>query len=59
VENGLLQEFGTHEELMALEGRYKYLYRLQTDALATPGSGAASELLRNKMTQIQNGTIKT
>jgi hypothetical protein len=27
-------EFGTHEELMALQGRYSYLYGLQTDALA-------------------------
>jgi hypothetical protein len=27
-------EFGTHEELMALKGRYSYLYGLQTDALA-------------------------
>ena len=27
-------EFGTHDELMALNGRYKYLYGLQTDALA-------------------------
>jgi hypothetical protein len=27
-------EFGTHEELMALQGRYNYLYGLQTDALA-------------------------
>jgi hypothetical protein len=27
-------EFGTHEELMALQGRYHYLYGLQTDALA-------------------------
>jgi len=32
-------EFGTHEELMALKGRYSYLYSLQTDALAdTPDS---------------------
>jgi hypothetical protein len=27
-------EFGTHEELMDLNGRYRYLYGLQTDALA-------------------------
>ena len=27
-------EFGTHEELMALKGRYNFLYSLQTDALA-------------------------
>lgn len=32
-------EFGTHEALMALKGRYSYLYSLQTDALAdTPDS---------------------
>jgi hypothetical protein len=29
-----LVEFGTHEELMALKGRYNFLYSLQTDALA-------------------------
>ena len=34
IEKGELVEFGTHEELMALNGRYKYLYGLQTDALA-------------------------
>jgi hypothetical protein len=34
IEKGLLVEFGTHEELMALQGRYHYLYGLQTDALA-------------------------
>ena len=28
-------EFGTHEELLALNSRYAYLYGLQTDALAT------------------------
>jgi len=27
-------EFGTHEELLGLNGRYAYLYGLQTDALA-------------------------
>ena len=27
-------EFGTHDELMVLGGRYCYLYGLQTDALA-------------------------
>ena len=34
IENGVLMEFGTHEELLALNGRYTYLYGLQTDALA-------------------------
>lgn len=27
-------EYGTHEELMNLQGRYHYLYGLQTDALS-------------------------
>jgi hypothetical protein len=31
-------EFGTHEELLALNGRYAYLYGLQTDALAKTDS---------------------
>jgi len=34
IEKGELVEFGTHEELMGLQGRYAYLYGLQTDALA-------------------------
>jgi hypothetical protein len=39
IEKGELVEFGTHAELMALKGRYSYLYSLQTDALAdTPDS---------------------
>ena len=44
-------EFGTHEELMELNGRYRYLYGLQTDALAdvsisratTDGSAASGQ----------------
>ena len=36
-------EFGTHEELMALNGRYKYLYGLQTDALADDSNTEVAE----------------
>lgn len=35
-------EFGTHEELMELDGRYRYLYGLQTDALADGSSSRAT-----------------
>jgi len=43
IEKGELVEFGTHDELMALDGRYKYLYGLQTDALADDVSVVKSE----------------
>ena len=33
IENGELKEIGTHDELMALEGKYFELYVLQADAL--------------------------
>ncbi len=33
IENGELKELGTHDELMALEGKYFDLYILQADAL--------------------------
>ncbi len=33
IENGELREIGTHDELMALEGKYFELYVLQADAL--------------------------
>ncbi len=33
IENGELKEIGTHDELMALEGKYFELYILQADAL--------------------------
>jgi len=36
-------EFGTHEELLALKGRYSYLYGLQTDALATDSKTNGNE----------------
>lgn len=35
IEKGELVEYGTHEELINLQGRYHYLYGLQTDALST------------------------
>ena len=33
IENGELKEMGTHDELMAAEGKYYDLYTLQADAL--------------------------
>ena len=44
-------EFGTHEELMALQGRYNYLYGLQTDALADDTASS------NNMDKDTNGEV--
>src|SRR5581483_7604006 len=44
LENGALVEQGTHDELMALEGRYAHLFTLQ--AAAYLGDGPGSEVMK-------------
>jgi hypothetical protein len=43
-------EFGTHDELMVLGGRYSYLYGLQTDALADTPSTNGDAVTNGVMT---------
>ena len=46
LDDGALVEQGSHEELMALDGRYAHLFTLQ--AAAYIGDGATGDLLRNR-----------
>ena len=41
IENGRIVERGTHDELLALGGRYRALYDLQVMSGESAGSGAA------------------
>jgi ABC-type multidrug transport system ATPase subunit len=56
IENGELVEIGTHDELNARNGRYKYLYGLQTDALADDDTKTVSGEQDKKELEPAKGT---
>ena len=51
LDNGKLTEHGTHDELMALDGTYARLARIQTEALAMRGSEEELEMTRDAAMQ--------
>src|SRR5262249_42308717 len=44
ISDGEVAEEGTHEQLMALDGTYARLYRIQTEFISDPGGLAAAGL---------------
>lgn len=47
MQHGELRERGTHRELMALDGLYERLYRLQSSSLSTESSARAHQPSRS------------